>query len=534
MAIPASKLVKVTARNISGQAGELNFAGLFLTNSSQAQAETLLKFTSVSEVARYFGYDSSEYLSATSYFNGYNNSLTKPTACFFYRHLKKDAAAFVRGQPTSDESDLLQSLQQVSSGDLLLDFGSYVYEFKDLNFTKAKSLSDVAQILQDAINDVGETAESVILEDWANTKVEYSSLTKAFQITAGEAAPEIDFNVISGAVADIIGWSDVTNPIKSTGAKACTYTETLDKVTTLTRNFMTYTTVNEITNLEEAQALAQWANTSFNAGSQFLYVFFTTDSSLDATNKSLNNSTVGKARVGTTKVVNSKSGREIAELFISKAYQGVCGVYGDVRYAAFIMGITASLDWQAPNSTITYAFKAQSGLEANVTDSKTADTLDSLKLNYIGEFATRNESFTLSYQGAMYGSFNWIDSYINSAWLNNALQVALMKGFRNNGRVPYNATGYAQIRSWCMPVLVQAIENAVINVGVDIDDATRNQLETEAASSDISTNLEDNGYFLKIEGDAAARAGRTSPTCHLWYTDAGSVHQLNFTTTTVQ
>ena len=535
MAIPASDLVQIIPRVLSGGSGALNFNGLFLTNSQQAQTNTLLTFNSATEVANYFGYDSQQHKAASVYFNGYDNSLSKPSQCYFFRHPNKAAPAFVRGRPANDEAVLLQTLKKLTSATLKLDLGACDFTFDSLEFSRAKSLSDVAQIIQDAINDKGETVATGSRYDvWTATKVEYSCLTKAFQITAGEAAPEVAFNDISGSLADVIGWTEETNAIISKGANACSYRETLDNVRNHTGNFVTYTTVEEITALDDAQSLAEWANSAYNAGEQFLYCFYTTDSTLDATNSAVEASKVGFAKVGKAKVINAQSGRDIAALYLDKAYQGVCGIYGGVEYAAFIMGVTASLDWNQPNSVITYAFKSQAGLSANVRDVVTARELEKLKLNFVGDYACRNDNFTLSMHGVMFGAHKWIDSYINSTWLNNALQTAILNGFKNSPRIPYNETGYVAIKAWCSDVLAKAKNNGVISTGVSLSDAQRNQLEREANSTEICNNLMTNGYHLSITADAMARANRDTPAAQMWYTDAGSVHKLVMPVTTVQ
>ena len=55
MAIPASEIVSITPRVLKGGGSELVFNGLFLTCSNIAPVDTLLSFTSATEVAEYFG-----------------------------------------------------------------------------------------------------------------------------------------------------------------------------------------------------------------------------------------------------------------------------------------------------------------------------------------------------------------------------------------------------------------------------------------------------------------------------------------------
>ncbi|MDQ9894813.1 DUF3383 family protein, partial [Acinetobacter baumannii] len=76
--IPLSKVISVQPRVLSNGVQGLNFNGLFLTKSDVVPVDTLLTFGNASEVAEYFGYESAQYKAALSYFNGYENSFSKP------------------------------------------------------------------------------------------------------------------------------------------------------------------------------------------------------------------------------------------------------------------------------------------------------------------------------------------------------------------------------------------------------------------------------------------------------------------------
>jgi hypothetical protein len=39
----------------------------------------------------------------------------------------------------------------------------------------------------------------------------------------------------------------------------------------------------------------------------------------------------------------------------------------------------------------------------------------------MGDYASRNDAFVLFQNGQIDGQFAWIDTYLNSTWLNNAL-----------------------------------------------------------------------------------------------------------------
>lgn len=523
MAVPLSKLVLITPRVLTAGINGLNFNGLFLTTSDQVPVDTLLTFSSAGAVGEYFGYTSAQYRTATVYFNGYDNSLTKPSTCFFYRHVASDAPAFVRGSQSPNYEKMLLNLRKVTNGTLHMTIGPEELQLEGVDLSGCNSHSDVAQVLEDAINDAGYEHD---IPAWEKARVRWSSLTKTFQFSAGVAGPGVPVDYGVGPLADLLRISHESNAVLSHGAAARTWSETLDNVLTHTGNFVSYGTIEEITSLQEAESLASWANNKFNEGSQFLYVWHTSDVTLDDSATSALNSTLGTARTGRATVAIAGSGREIAEAFKDAQWQGVAGVYGDSRYAAFIMGAVASIDWNQPGSTITFAMKTQSGLEANINDVNTWETLDELKLTGIANYAARNDNFKLSTHGKMFGSFRFIDTYVNSTWLNNQLQTRLADGFTKAGRVAYNQTGMSLIRAWCQPVFDQARMCGVIDTGVKLDAGQKNQLMNEAGR-DISTELSNNGYYMLIgEATSTQRASRESPPCQVWYTYGGSVHSL--------
>ena len=191
----------------------------------------------------------------------------------------------------------------------------------------------------------------------------------------------------------------------------------------------------------------------------------------------------------------------------------------------------ASIDWNRWQGTISTAFKKQDGLAATVTDETTANLLENKKCNYIGKFATRNDDFTFFYNGAMFGDYKWIDTYINAIWLKNVMQVAIMNGLVSAGRVPYNARGYTLIRAWLQDPINRAVKNGCIDTGVVLSESQKAQVTNEAGL-DISNELWINGYYIQVEdAGAQVRVIRDSPNVSVWYTYAGSVNRVTVAST---
>ena len=115
-----------------------------------------------------------------------------------------------------------------------------------------------------------------------------------------------------------------------------------------------------------------------------------------------------------------------------------------MRYPAFLMGVAASIDWDRIDGAITTAFKAQSGLTANVQVKDDAANLIANGMNFMGNYASRNDNFILFQNGQMFGQWSWIDTYLNATWLNNALQVQILSGLELGA-------GRAVYRGWLYP-----------------------------------------------------------------------------------
>lgn len=523
MSIPASDLVAITPRVLNGATGELNFNGVFLTENSALAVDTLEPFYSAAEVSEFFGASSDEYAAATVYFNGFDDSDTKPSQCYFFRHTAEASAAFVRSGIIDDSAaQLLAAVKTISTGTFSITIDGTAATFTDIDFSAITSLSEAADTLQKLINDCGSsTVGSAVVDEsavgsgsdaWAAATVAYSSNLNAFTITTGSSGSEASITNCTGDVAEALYLTEAQGATYSEGADARSYTETMNALAEAGQNWFSFTTLTEVST-DEALELAAWANSEYNAGAQFLYVFWSDDV------KMLSTSTQADTTAG-----------QLLEL----AYNGVCGVYNSAEYAAFVMGACASVDWDKDNSTITLAYKAQSGLGANVNVQSEASALEALKVNFVGNYASRNDNFVLLMHGALFGEWEWIDSYLNSTWLTNALQVQILSGLQNAKRVPYNNVGYTLIRSWCSTVIEEALSNGVISTGVNLSTAQKTELQQEAGL-DISSELFSNGYYLQInEADATTRQSRESPDLNLWYTDAGSVHRISMPVTTIQ
>lgn len=504
MSIPASQIVTVNPRLLTPGGNDLEFNGLLLSKSDVIPSSQLvLPFPDPDAVGEYFGFESEEYKAAVVYFLGYNNSFNKPRAIYVASRVEDATKPFIRGAnfPTIT-SQTLAALKLISDGSMTLELGGHTATLENLDFTNATSLSDVAEIVEAAIkaNDDGGNA-------WADASVAYSSLFDAYTITGGVAGAAQGINYASGDVADAMLLTQKAGAVLSPGMDAMSINENMEAILDLTTNFVCFTTV-EKANEADVLDYAAWAD---GKGVNYLYVFWDDDTRLLEPN---NDNTIAAA--------------------LKEANAGAtAGVYNSLEYAAMILGTAASIDWNRRNGTITFAFKSQDGVAANVVTGTNAKLLEAQNMNFMGDYATRNDNFVFMYPGRMFGQWTWIDTYLNAVWLNNALQVAIMNGLVQSPRVPYTSDGYALVRSWCMDPINRALYSGVIDTGVTLSESQKTELHREAGR-DISMELFTDGYVLQVnDPTAAVRWRRESPECSLWYCYAGSIHKIDLASTAV-
>jgi Protein of unknown function (DUF3383). len=499
MTIPASHIVKVEPRVITGGSNDLEMNGLVLSRNQIFPAGPMvLEFGSASAVGSYFGLDSDEYAAAVTYFAGYVNKSSAPRSFFVARRIEEAAPGWLRSAPYQRA---LVTLQAVTDGALVIEIDGVAHSLDNLNFSTAGSFSDVAVIIQQALR-----------VDAGGVTVNYSSLNHAFTITSGTdgAASSVGFGespAVGTDLSEFLSLTEAKGAIISPGSDPLDVAEQMAAIRKVTENWACFTTLWEA-DVDEIMTWATWANDHYG----WLYVPFTTDP-----NTPLQTSTADPA--STLK----EAGLEHTAI-----------VYGSLEYALFIMGAVASISWLRTNGTITLAFKRSEGLAAYVTDEGEAAALEAKNCNYFGNFSTRNAEFVFLYSGCLSaGDYNFIDPYINSIWLNNRLQVALLDGLSRAGRVPYNERGYTMIRAWMQDPVNQGLANGTIETGIVLSEAQKTELYNEAGR-DISTDLAINGYYLQVlDPGAAVRARRESPVVNFFYTYGGAVHRIEVASTAV-
>ena len=494
MTIGANQIVSVPPRVINAGGTDLEITGLLLTSNPLCVFPGTLAYTSAAAVGAYFGLDSAEYNAAQKYFLGYDNSFAKPRRLHFARLVSSAIAGSLIGGTAAS----VDELKAVTAGSLTISVDGSKKTVTTLDLSEISTQSDAAVALQGQLT---------------GTSVQYNSNLGAFIVTSSTTGQASAISVAEDAesgqnLATLLGLTQAAGAVVSAGSDALDPNANMSSITNVTQNWVSFTTLEEQEDSVVLE-LAQWANDS---NGEYLYVPYTT-------------------AAGDT----NPNGSGTLPLALAEANpEGVALVYGTLEHAILVLSIGACIDWNRNNALVTYAFKSQSGLEAFVTDDTTAANCVTLKMSFYGKWATRNDDFVQLYEGAMIGGqFGFIDAYIGNLWLRNALQVSIMNGLNQTGRVPYADPGYTTIKAWCADPINRAIRNGVIDAGVTLSEAQKAQLFNEIGE-DVSSQIMTDGYYLLVaDPGAQARVNRESPTLGLWYTYGGSVHRVNLPVTAV-
>lgn len=496
--IPASQLVNVIPGVLGAGGNPLSLNTVIVTHSTAVPIGAVYPFSTLDDVKDFFGSTSQEADMAAVYFAGYDNATRLPGTLYFAQFNTAAVGAYLRGG--SLESMTLAQLQALS-GTIIVTIDGTAQTSDPIDFTAASSFSNAAAIAQTALQ-AGTPGGSMT--------VTYDSQLHAFVVhsaTTGDPGSTIGF--ATGTLAAGIKLQAAQGAVTSQGADAGVPATTMDIVVAVTQNWALFTTTFE-PDLAGKEAFAAWVQTT-----EERYVYVAWDSDVTAI--------TANAAGCFGAIVNANNDFGIVPVYDSTGL-----------LAAFICGIAGSIDFAQPNGRLTFAYKAQAGLSANITDATQADNLIGNGYNFYGSYATANQQFSFLQPGQMSGDWEWIDPYVNEIYLNSQLQLSFVELLANIGSVPYNGNGYALLRAAALDPINEALNFGSIRAGVTLSSSQRAQVNT-AANANVADTIQNVGWYLLISpADAPTRAARGSPPMTLWYTDGGSVQSIELSSIDIQ
>lgn len=575
--IPASELVAVVPSVLAVGGSSLNVTGLFLTDSTRPPIGAVQSFPDAAAVADYFGDSSHEAALAAIYFSGFEGASRLPAALLFAQYPADAVGAYLRG---GDISALTLAELQALGGALSVVIDG-VTKSGTVSLSAATSFSSAAQIIADALDIEGAEAASftgdisgttLTISAVASGTLAVGQLVNGTGVTAGtyisalasgtggtgtytvspsqtaisaamtSNAPGVSYDSVSGAiviasnttgVASTIGYGSgalatsllltaVTGAILSQGADAAVPAAFMSDLLEVSMDWVTFmTTFDPDAEGENTvkQAFAAWNTLQEN---RFAYVCSDSD-------------------VTPTETLPATG--SLGYILANNGNSGTCLVWeaDGQDFAAFVCGAAASINFEERNGRIMFAYKAQAGLQGDVTTSTVATNLGGSPqtsnrgngYNFYGAYGTANNGFVWLQRGFVTGDFAWLDSYINEIWLNSRFQDALLTLQQNSRSIPYTVNGTALIESALADPISAGLNFGAFGPGPL--SASQIAAVNNAAGSDVAGNLQTQGYYLQIlPATAAVRAARTSPPCKFWYLDSGSVQAITLASIALQ
>lgn len=507
MTIPASELVNVLPGVLTAGGAAVELNGLFLTNSTAVPLGTVPQYASAADVGEFFGLLSVEYSMASVYFAGFNNSTQKPGNLLFSQYPTAPVSAYARSGSWAGAA--LSDLTAIPAGVLTFTVDGVVKTSSSINLSAATSFSNAASLITAAFT--------------GGPTVTYDAQRQAFVATSGTTGAGSTITFGSGTISTALKFTAATGTVLSQGSVAYTPAAAMQAIVAVALNWASFTTLFEPL-IADKLAFATWTS---QQNSRYAYAVWDTDPNAVVQGNTTDYGSQAKA-LGLGGSMPFTGDPTVA------ASLGITMTDMVRPLAAFAMGTGASLDFDATNGRSTFAFRSQGGLYTGVLSATVANTLIGKGYNFYGAYATSSQNFMFLQPGQIGGAFKWADAYFNQIWMNGTFQNALMTFLAQSGSVPYNAFGYSAIESALMDPINAALNFGAIRAGVVLS-GDQAVAVNAAVGKSIAGTISTRGWYLNIaDPGAAARINRESPNMTFFYTDGGSIQQIELASINIQ
>lgn len=354
-------------------------------------------------------------------------------------------------------------------------------------------------------------------------------VSNGFKISSGTTGVNSTITFGTGAMATDLLLTQALGATLSQGAAAYTPASSMNGITAITQNWVTFQTDWEATDADK-EGFAAWTSGQ-NGGTANRYGYLMWE----------------------TNVLDTEQGGPSAPVayIIAGNLSGTVMIYQNPNIttlpgekAAFMGGMVASVDYTETNGDVTFAGKHQAGLLPDITNGNIATILAGnpqvsgsygYGINFYGDYTTANQAFINWQRGLISGPFTWADDYFNEIWLNNQMQLALMELETTAKSLPYVQAGYAQVDAVLLDPIQQAQTFGMIVAGVALSNSQIAQINNAAGNNQAAQAVAQQGYYLQIKpAIAQVRAGRTSPPITLFYATGESIQSITLNSVQVQ
>jgi hypothetical protein len=346
--------------------------------------------------------------------------------------------------------------------------------------------------------------------------VVYDSISGGIEIFSSTFGTASTIAFATGALAVSLNLTQQTGATISQGAAQSTPAGAMNAVLAVTKNFAQFMTTFEPC-VPDKEAFSNWTNGQNN---RYHYAQWTTNV--------LATSPAGPPPEWANITSNNYSGTSL--IYDSGTVDTVGG-----EVAAFVMGYGASINFNVPQGRATAAFKSQSGLAPQIFSTAQRAQVVAFGGNCYVDATTSNQAFNFYDNGSVSGPFLWLDSYLDQIWLNSALQAAFMNLLTTVNSIPYNQQGYAMIAEAASTPIAAAVVAGVIQPGIPLSGSQIANITAATGNPQVPGIISTIGWYLSIvPASPATRAARQSPGISLYFSDGGSIQQINLASIDVQ
>lgn len=460
MAISQTKYVNIiSAIGGTSQVSQRDLMGRIFTANPLVPAGAVVEFsggsnTALTAVGNYFGTTSDEYKFASKYFSYISRKGTVPQKISFAPHKTEASGAYLYG---AAKSTTLATLQTLTNADITFVADSTTFALSGLNLSSATSFSDVATVIQTALDTV---------ED--NT-VEFTYDATLYRFVFSTIATGANHTVAyaTGSLASLFGMNEGNNgAILSESSAAETALNALKNSAELSNNFYSFTFLTSVSG--EETDIAAWVKAQ---NVRYMWSMGVTTA---------NASTMSAAML---------------------EYDGV-GLTLDINteHAEFLpMAIAAAINFDTANASVDFMYQQADGITPSVSSDTDASAYDAIRVNYYGSTQQAGNLVSFYQNGVLTGDITSMGVYVNEAWLKDAITTNLLNLRLSLDSLPANETGLGYVKLSIQEIIEKALYNGVISVGKTLDATQKAYISQLTGDSSAWQEIQSVGYWLTAQ-----------------------------------
>lgn len=495
MAIRQAKYIDITS-GVGGKSAVKNrefIARVFTTNELCGFGH-VYEFDSLDEVGKYFGTESEEYNWASRYFGFVSKTITKAKKISFMKWADDTNDGSGSGASTYSPNAYVLGLSApsttmtnypASNGKLVLVLDGVRYEYIASITEPPATINDVALAVQAAITSDATyplTGTTVTVTSDSKIKVDFGSSTANVHIGGFEAQA-----VTAGAydLATLLGINK-GNSVCSDYAPAETPVNAAIRSDSISDNYGSFIFLGGIiddSTYEKTKAVIEW-----NKSKNYKYLFLF--SGMGYTSAS-----GGLTENGLVSMATAVKG--MAPDSVLSAYR-----FENDAIDSLISALFATTDYQRTNSTKCFMYQQNSAIEPSITSDASANALDTLNVNYMGETQSAGGKIAFLQDGVAIDGTD-IGVVCNEIWMKSSFWTAIMNLLLTVEKVPANEDGVGLLKTVMMGTITTAIRNGTIQPRKTLTTNQKVYIGQVTGNSEAWKDVYNDGYVLdlKIEAD---------------------------------